>query len=339
MASNWHLFANAYTAIVAPLVAAIQAMLGNVVGTARPLALAGVTLWMALIGIDVALGQKKIEAFLRDMLLAIAAIGLLAGPDVYIQYVSNLFLQEIPNTVSAALGGNTNPVDGIDNVLTDAVKAALKTYKALPKLSFMSIPLGLGVIGFILVALVATCFSFGVYMIAVVTAALAVIIGPIFVALGAVPFTRKYTIGWLSVLVSSVTIQLLSIAVLQLLSQSELTTLGQMTTALVANGEPADQLWGLARCGALLFLCGIIIKQLPALSFAIAGGVFHNVSAAHAATFGVAGKAASTAGNGAANATTAVGGAAVGGARAAGTAISNWRSSTPTGPSLSKGKP
>ncbi len=329
MASNWHFLAGAYTAIVAPLLAAIQAMLGNVVGTARPLGLAGVTLWLALIGIDVALGHKKIEAVLRDILLAAGALGLLAGPDVYIQYVSNLFLQDIPNTVSAALGGNTNPVDGLDAVLASAVKAGAAVYKALPKMSLMSIPLGLAVILFIIVALVATCYTFGVYMLAVVTNVLAVIIGPIFVALGAVPFTRKYTIGWLSVLASGLTIQLLAIAVLQLLSQSELASLGQMATALIANGEPVDQLWGLARCGALMFLCTIILKQLPALSYAIAGGFYQNVSAINAATFGVAGKAANMAG-----------GVATQAAKAAGTAIAkdfNWRPSTPTGKSLSSG--
>jgi type IV secretory pathway VirB6-like protein len=340
MLSNWHVYADVYAAIVAPLMAAIQAMLGNVVATARPLGLAGVTLWLALIGIDVAVGQKRIEAVLRDMLLAIGALGLLAGPDVYIQYVSNLFLQDIPNTVSAALGGNGSPVAGIDNVQATTVQAAAKVYKAIPKMSLMSIPLGLAVIVFVLVSVVATGYTFLVYVSALATNVLAVIIGPIFVALGAVPFTRKYTIGWLSVLASGVTIQVLAIALLQLMSQSELATLGTMAAQLVTqNADPIEQIWGLAKCGVLLWLCYHLMKNLPALSFAIAGGVYHNVSAAHAATFGVAGKAASMAGNGAANAATAVGGAAVGGARATGTAISNWRSSTPTGPSLSKGKP
>jgi type IV secretory pathway VirB6-like protein len=331
---NFHLFASLMAAIVQPLVTAMQAMVANVVTTARPLALGFFALWLAVTGIDVALGHKTVQAVSRDFLFAAAAIGLLLSSGVYMQWAGDLFLTIIPNTVSAALGATTSPVAGMDDVINQAAKAAVQVYSAMPSVSLKVIPLGMGVVAFVVVAVVTTAFSFGVYAVALVTNMVAVTVGPIFIALAAVPATRKYAAGWLSVLVSGVTIQMLSIAILLLLTRAETQTIVQTAGTTIAADDVMGELWGLAQCGALMSLCMLIIKQTPALAHAIAGGVWHNVQSIGNATFGAAGSTAS---------------AAIGATRGAAAALGRnansqvgagaIRATAPVGPSLSKGTP
>jgi type IV secretory pathway VirB6-like protein len=334
---EFHLFASLMAGIVLPLMAAIESMVASAVVTSRPLALAFFAVWLALTGIDVALGHKTIRVVSRDFLFAAAAIGLLLSTDIYIQYVSDLFLTIIPNTISTVLGARNSPVAGMDDVINQAAKAAAQVYNALPGLSFKIIPLGIGVIAFVIVAIVTTAFSFGIYAVALVTNMVAIVVGPIFIALAATPATRKYFAGWLSVLVSGVTIQMLSIAVLLLLTKAETQTIMQTATTTIAADDALGELWGLAQCGALMALCMLIIKQTPALAHAIAGGIYQNVSAINGATFG----AAAAAGGAAAGAARGVAGA-VGqnAARQIGAgAARRMRPTIPAGQSLSKGNP
>jgi type IV secretory pathway VirB6-like protein len=324
-------FQGLYDGMVTPILMQLQDMIGQVVDTVRPAALALVVLWLAMIGIEVANGHKTIQSVVRDVLLAAFFIGLLTGGGIYLQWVGNLFLQVLPNSLAPAFGGQGNPAAGIDLVLNTAIGAALKSYRALPW-SLAAIPLGIGIIAFLVLALAAAGFTFFFYVLSVFTVVIAVFVGPVFIGLAAVPVTRKFATGWLSVVVGGVVTQILSLAVLVLLSTAEAATIRQQ---VATTGDVSiAMLLGLFRLGLLMAMCGLVIYQIPGLAVRIGGGVYHGVSAIGNATFGAAASA---------------GGAAIGAARGAAAAIGRnanrqigagaVRANAPVGPSLSKGNP
>lgn len=284
---NWALYQGIFDGIITPLLMSLQGMIGAVVGTIKPAVIALIILWLALAGIEMSVGHKTLQAMIKDILLAVFFLGLLQSSAIYMQYVGDLFLTIIPNSASAAFGGQPSPIAGIDRVLTVAMNAAIRTYQAMPW-TLSAIPLGIGVVIFVIVAFVATGFTFGIYAVAVFTVVVCVFVGPIFVGLAAIPATRRFSIGWLSVIVSGVTTQVLALAVLLLLTAAETVALGRVESVVVTGGNSISMMIGLGQCGILMFLCTIVIKEIPALARAIGGGVHHNVSAIAGATFGAA---------------------------------------------------
>jgi type IV secretory pathway VirB6-like protein len=297
----------------------------------QPIVLAMVTLWLGFVAFDIANGTKTVQQAVRDFFIAGMVIGALQTAQ-YTQYVSDFFLQAVPNTIGTALGGQTSPVAGLDTVLDTAISAASKVYEALPPYALKSIPLGLGVIVFMVFALASVGFAFAVYMISAIINVAAIVIGPVFLALAAIPFTRRFAAGWLGVLVGGCVTQLMALAVIQLLSGAETRMIQQTVgTAAAGTSNSLAMLWGLAQCGVLLAMCSAVVKRIPDIAREIGGGVYHGTQSAHAATFGAAAAAA---------------GASVGAARGAAGAIGAnasrqigagaLRVSTPVGPSLSR---
>jgi type IV secretion system protein VirB6 len=334
--ANWQFFQALFTGLVTPLLAQIQAMIGNVVDVVQPVAVVLVGLWMALVGIEVANGHKTIQAVSRDFLLAAFFLGLLQSDAIYMRYVGNLFLTVIPNGTAGAFGAQQSPAAGMDHVLNTAMGEALLTYQALPW-SLAAIPLGIGIVFFVVVALVATGFGFGIYVLAVFTVVVCVFVGPVFLGLAVAPATRKFAAGWLAVTVAGVVTQMIALAVLLLLTAAEGTSLTQTAATITTGDNSINMLIELGQCGVLMFLCTIVIKEIPGLARAIAGGVWQNVSAINSATFG----AAAAAGGAAAGAARGVAGA-VGqnAARQIGAgAARRMRPTMPVGQSLSKGNP
>lgn len=324
-------FQGLYDGMVTPLLTQLQGMIGQVVDVVRPAALALVALWLAAVGIEVANGHKTIPSVARDFLLAAFFIGLLTGGGIYLQWVGNLFLQVLPNSLAPAFGGQGTPAAGMDRVLNTAVVAALQAYRALPW-SLAAVPLGIGIIVFLVLALAAAGFTFFFYVLSVFTVVIAVFVGPVFIGLAATPVTRKFAAGWVSVVVGGVITQALSLAVLLLLSAAEAQTIIQQTTA--PPDESIDMLMGLFKLGLLMAMCGLVIYQIPGLAVRIGGGVYHGVSAIGAATYGAAGSAGSAVSNTTRNAAAALG-------RNAHRQIGAGavRANAPVGPSVSKGKP
>lgn len=328
---SWTLFANLYNGIITPIIVQMQTMLGGVCTTMQPVVLAMVTLWLGFVAFDIANGTKTVQQAMRDFFIAGMVIGALQTAQ-YTQYISDFFLQAVPNTIGSALGGQTSPVAGLDTVLDTAISAASKTYEALPPYALKSIPLGLGVIVFMVLALASVGFAFAVYMIAAIINVAAIVIGPVFLALAAIPFTRRFAAGWFGVLVGGCATQLMALAVIQLLSGPEARMIQQTVgTAATSTSNSLAMLWGLAQCGILLALCSAVVKKIPDIAREIAGGVYHGTQSVHTATFGAAAAAA---------------GASVGAARGAAGAIGTQasrqigagavRASTPVGPSLSR---
>lgn len=309
-------FANLYAALVAPLMAQMQALIGNVCAVMLPIALISGAIAIAFSGYKMMFQAKPAGEFFKEL----AVIGLIIGAmraDTYIQYVSDFFLQGIPNTVSGALGGATfSPVTALDQVLGSSIRAAAATYEALPSMSFKIIPLGLGVLIFAVVALVSLGYAFAIYMIASITNIAVIVIGPVFMAAAVIPQARRFFAGWLSVIVGGCVTQIMVLAVLVLLLPAENTMINQVvTTSAASDSNTLLMLWGLAQAGLLLALCTAVVKKIPAIATAMAGGVYHGASGATSSTFGLAATAGSAsvgAARGAAGAIGRAGSAAIG---------------------------
>ncbi len=169
------------SALITPLLAKLQAMIGTDLddGTSR-----------YADGCDRGSCQRcrgclRAEDILRvqkDVAIA-AIVVVLATSTYYTQYISNLFLIGVPNTLGQALGATTNPAFSLHLVLNTVVKATFEDYHQLPW-GLMSIPLGLGLIAILVVAITCLLFSFAFYMTATIINVVAVLIGPVFLILG-----------------------------------------------------------------------------------------------------------------------------------------------------------
>lgn len=340
MISTSTFFASLYTALITPLLAQLQAMIGTVISTMAPIAMVMAVIVVAVSGAEVAFGQKTFSGFKRDVAIA-AIVIVLATSTYYTQYISDLFLTGIPNTLGNALGATTNPASSLDRVLNTVVKATFEDYHQLPW-GLMSIPLGLGLIMILVVTVTCLLFSFGVYMTATIINVVAVLIGPVFLILGITPITRRFTAGWFSVLVGGCITQVLALGVIQLMATAELT----MIQGFIAAAPPAAGgdnsiviLWGLTESAMLLGLTAAAVKQVPAISRAIGHGVYHSSAGLQAATFGAGAALGKVATGGISRGAGAAVGAAVsmaGGQHGAGDGVP-WRTKSPVGRSLSRG--
>lgn len=290
---RWHFFAWLYGGLLQPVFDTVTAQIGAVTGAVRPVGLALTVLWLIVSGIDLAMQRRTIHAILRDLLFAGACVSLLTG-GAYLEWVGNLFLHGIPDWIGGAMGATGTAQDVMDKVLRHAVKAALTAYDSLAW-GIMAVPLGIGIIVFLIVALVASGFCFGVFTIAAVVNALAVFVGPIFIGLMTVPLTRRYAMGWLSVLVGGVTAQLIALATLNLLAPAEALMLTNTAKGIATGDDSILMLVDLGELGLLMFFVAIVMKQAPRIAWAIGGGFHHDTSQVERATFGAAQRVSHTA--------------------------------------------
>jgi hypothetical protein len=328
-------FATLYSALITPLMAQLQGMIGTVCSTMQPIALVMLTVWLAFVGADIAFAHKTLPAACKDFAVAACVIVLLQAGQ-YTQYISNLFLTAVPTTIGQALGGATNPASALDTVLNTAINGACDAYKSLPPFALKSIALGMAVIVFVLIALASLVFTYGIYMVAAILNVAAVVVGPVFLALAAVPMTRRYAAGWFGVLVGGCCCQLMALAVIQLMSGAELTMIRTLLTAPPGDTNSLALLWGLGQCGMLLALSTLVVKKIPELSQAIAGGVYHGAAGLQAATFGAASEITRAVAGGAARGTRGAMGLTGVSSDDGGGSVP-WRLTRPVGRSLSRG--
>lgn len=341
--TTWSLFATLYTGLITPLMGQLQAMIGTVCSTMQPIALVMLTAWLALLGADIAFRHKTLPSACKDFGVATCVIVLLQAGQ-YTQYISDLFLTAVPHTVGAALGGTTSPAAGLDKVLNLAWTEAAVTYKGLSDWSFKTVGLSIAVVAVLAVAIVAVTYTFLIYMTAAILNVACVVVGPVFLALAAVPLTRRFAAGWFGVLVGGCATQLMALAIIQLMSGAELTMMHTLFAPGAASNNNFEILAALAQVGILLGLGAAVTAKIPDVARAIAGGVYHGSAGLQAATFGAAKAVVGGAASGAAR---GVGAAASGAARMMGGSSGNesgggdsvpWRVTRPVGRSLSRDK-
>jgi type IV secretory pathway VirB6-like protein len=310
--NQFTLFAGISATIITPVMAQLQAMIGAVCATMQPIVLLMITVWLCFVGFDIANGTKSGQAAMKDFFIAAMVVGLLQVGQ-YTQYVSGFFLTAVPNTVNAALGGGASPIAILDTVLNTAVAATFKVYEALPNFSLKTVAITLVILGFLVLDALAIAYTFAIFMIASIINVLVVLVGPVFLALGATPFTRKYAAGWVAALVSGCTTQLMALAAISLISGAEVTMIQQMmTTAASSNSNTIAMFWALIQAFIVMMLGAAVVAKIPHIAQSIAGGIYHGSQGAHASTLGLAAVAAVAAAAGARGAVGATGKAAAG---------------------------
>jgi type IV secretory pathway VirB6-like protein len=305
---------------ITPITAQMQAMIGPMCAAMQPIGLALIGIWLVFALWDLAMQAKTVMQIGKQMFTAALFYSML-WVGQYTQYITNLFLQDIPNTISAALGGNATPVAQLDQLLTQASQQAMRTYEAVPAYSFKVIALSIGVLVFLVVALVCVTYMFIVMTVAAVVSMLTLTVGPVFIAAATIPYTRKFASGWLSVMVGGVVTQLLAVALIRLLTGASNALMARLAVSVQASGSNSiGMLWGLASLGILLFVFMHVTKKIPELAQTIGGGIYHGSNSAMAATLGAATAAGAAAVGAVAGGVGGGIGGAVAGARATGTA-------------------
>lgn len=314
-------FADIFNTLITPNIAALLAMVGRVCAISQPIAIALIGISFLLAMFELAAGTKPLQAFLKEMFIA-ALIFSFVQEAQFTQYIVNLVTQGVPNSISQAMGGQGSPVASLDNLLAGAVAEVTKVYEALPNYSLKTIPLACADIVIMAVCAISIAYSFGVYVVAALINIGALFVGPLFMALAVSPQTRRFATGWISVLVGGCVTELMSLAILQLLSAGEMNLLHQAAAqAAASNSNSIVMLWSLCKIGLLLWIVKKIVEEIPIIARTIGGGVYTagTHAAAKSATFGAVGAAvgaAAGAARGAAMAS-AAGSAGAGAVRAA----------------------
>lgn len=347
---DFHLFQTLYDGLLTPVITQMTAMVGPVSTAMQPVALVGVSIWVLLATWDLQSRSKTLVMIGRQAFQVVMLYSMVWAA-AYAQYVSDFFLHALPDTLSAALGGNGPPMALLDQLCRQAFSDASQVYEAIPAYSFKGAILSIGVILFVVTTLCCIAFVFAVTATSAVIMVLTLVVGPVFMAAATLPWTHRFASGWLSVLVGGTVTQLLGLALIRLMAGAVATLMNDFAvTAQKTDSNSIYMLVGLAQIGALLWLFKQAMMKVPELAQVIGGGVYHGSNAAFtaisagstagavflgAASGAVGGaRAAVAAGGGASGATMgAVSGALSGAGRAA---SRGFRYSAPAGRSLSR---
>jgi type IV secretion system protein VirB6 len=238
------------------------------------------------------------QTMMMDVVRGAIVVTLVGNAGNFNQWIGTVFLTTIPNEVGQAingsLGGSGPPVNGgaqFDAVWNTAYKAGLMVYNNLPSVSLKGVALTFCVFFFWGVALAAVAIGFLMFLASSVLMALLIAIGPIFIACALWPGSRAFFSGWIASCVSTVTAQILTVALMSLMLQVETAELGRIASN-PANANEVGQIGSLLGVAALLGICSLLAKQIPAVAVGIAGGAYHNLNS-YANAIGAAGTAGS----------------------------------------------
>lgn len=264
MASSFQVFEPAYTFIDGKLDAFLNADASNVIAqVSGPMRLA-LVLYVLLYGFAIlrgAISEPIVDFAIRSLKLAF--IYMLATTVAYSSWITTPLFQTLPSTLAQALGGSTStdPGAAFDQFfaraayLGEKIAQTANVTNPAPWLEAGAVD----VIGGLAAAL-----GFGVVIVAKVSLALIIALGPIFVACSLFDASRRFFFGWLSQAVNYLVLMALIIAVFQMILSLVGDQWGQI--------DGADPMAGGLIFIALCILGAIFFLQTPAIAAGIAGG-------------------------------------------------------------------
>ena len=297
---NWTLFQSVYSAVDLPVVNAVKGVLDALAAYLNPMMIAMLTAYMMLAGFRMALAPNgaPMQAMMMDVVRGAIVVTLVGNAGNFNQWIGTLFLTTIPNEIGQAVNGSLGaggaPVNGgaqFDAVWDAAYKAGLIVYNNLPSVSLKGIALTFCVFVFWFLAIASVAVGFIMFLASSVLMALLVAVGPIFIACALWPGSRGFFSGWIASCVSTLTAQILIVALMSLMLTVETAQLRQIV-ANPNNANEVGQIGSLIGVAALLGICSLLAKQIPAVAVGIAGGAYHNLNS-YANAIGAAGTAGS----------------------------------------------
>lgn len=264
MAGSFQIFEPAYTFIDGKLDTFLNADVSNVIAQVSGPMRAALVLYVLLYGFAIlrgAISEPIIDFAVRSLKLAF--IYMLATTVAYSSWVTTPLFHTLPDTLTQAISGApaTDPGAAFDQFFARACYLGEKITQTASLVNFAPYLVAAGVY---VIGALAAALGFGVVIIAKVTLALLVALGPIFIACSLFEASRRYFFGWLGQAVNYIVLMALIITVFQMI----LSLVGAQWGQIDGQDPMAGGLIFIALCilGAIFFL------QTPAIAAGIAGG-------------------------------------------------------------------
>src|SRR5258707_8375190 len=208
-----------------------------------------------------AISEPIIDFAVRSLKLAL--IYMLATTVAYSSWVTTPLFHTLPDALTAAISGAASPDPGVafDQFFARAAYLGEKIGQTATPTNLAPILESAAVY---VIGALAAALGFGVVIIAKVTLALLVALGPIFIACALFDASRRFFFGWLSQAVNYLVLMALIITVFQMI----LSLVGDQWGQIDGQDPMAGGLIFIALCilGAIFFL------QTPAIAAGVAGG-------------------------------------------------------------------
>ncbi len=264
MSGPFQIFGPAYSFIDGKLDAFLNERASAVIAQVSGPMRAALALYVLFYGFAIlrgAITEPIVDFAVRSLKLAL--IYMLATTVAYSSWVTTPLFHTLPDTLTQAISGTaaTDPGTAFDQFFGRASYLGEKIGKTANPSNLA--PIAVSVAVYVIGAL-AAALGFGVVVVAKVTLALLVALGPIFIACALFEGSRRFFFGWLSQAVNYLVLMTLIVTIFQMI----LSLVGDQWGQIDGVDPTAGGLIFIALCilGAIFFL------QTPAIAAGIAGG-------------------------------------------------------------------
>lgn len=255
----------------ANLIDSINGIISNGLAWAQPQVRAAATLFILITGWLVLTGRMDKNVLAGRVLRIMAVAALLTSAGTFNTYVRDLFLEDIPSTVGAALTGGTTyaPAAQFD-ALWSATQRMAATMLA-EATGYTQFGERLVIRLLMAISFIALVVIFLIWVIVRVVMGMVIALGPFLIGLYLFDATRTYVERWVGKLVSLTLVQVCVSVMLQMLMS------GFNNYVRMAQANPGGSLD--EKIGAFLqvaawYWCGLIlIKALAIVAYSIGGGL------------------------------------------------------------------
>lgn len=287
-------FQNVLAAFDANLISAVNGVISSGLAWARPQVRAAATLFILISGWLVLSGRMDKSVLAGRVLRIMLVAALLTSAGTFNTYVRDLFLQDIPSTVGAALTGGTTyaPAAQFDALWSATQRiAATMLAEATGYTQFGERLVIRALMGISFVALVVI---FLMWIVARVLMGFVIALGPFLIGLALFDTTRPYVDRWVGKLVSLTLVQVSVSVMLQMLMSG----FNNYVRAAQANpgGSLDEKIGAFLQVGAW-YWCGLfLIASLTVVAYSIGGGLAASFAPITQSAGSMAGATASGAG-------------------------------------------
>jgi len=274
---TYTIFSYVTSAVETPLLATIATISGAFLTyVATPLRVLSV-LYLVMTGILLIRGELRDTSeviFGRLFKLAIVNFAV-TGAGIYQQYVSDLFLVVLPQSLATALqGAGSNALNSgmFDKVWTQAWVAGLEVWKTLDATDITE---KATVVLFWLSSIYSTIVAFAIWLVSRLILALLVALGPLLIPAAMFNPTRSLFERWIGGMISCIVLQIATTTLLYIVIKVELDVVSQVVA--IGGAKDPMAMIRIMLSGIIFFaIAAFVAMQLPALASSIAGGIhFH----------------------------------------------------------------
>lgn len=303
---TWNIFQSIYSQVDGPLLAAIRALVANMEAAVATILVTCLTIYVALSGYMILFGRGSEPVMLiAERFIKGAAVAFFLQAAAYDTYVTNFVLTALPGAIASAVSGTTTVgAQAFDHIWNVAFAGALAVIK---NLGWTDIGLWILVAIYLLIAAISCAYGFMVWLASHIILGLFVIVGPLAILGFLFGPTRALFERWIGAVLSVLFLQLFVTATLSVILAAE----NSLLTKIQANADNSIAQIQVLFAAIILFLVAYdVVKQLPGVATALAGGLYFHANTIGRATFGAAVSYASAAFSGARSAAAGAGHAA-----------------------------